>query len=75
MSSRGCRHATGFSLVSVVQGVVFDALRKLMQPAHPEPRKRRIGFVTGDDMPGQTGTASDFVARDRPRPSPASGKP
>lgn len=42
--------------------VVFDAIRKLMQP--PEPRKRRIGFVpTG--RPGEAG--SDFIARDRPR--------
>ncbi len=36
--------------------VVFDAIRSLMQP--PEPRKRRIGFVTGPD--------DETVARDRP---------
>jgi hypothetical protein len=45
--------------------VVFDAIRGLMQP--PEPKKKRIGFVTDDDKPGQTGSASDFIARDRPR--------
>jgi hypothetical protein len=41
--------------------VVFDAIRKLMRP--PEPKKKRIGFVTDDDRPG---SASDFIARDRP---------
>jgi len=41
--------------------VVFDALRRLMQP--PEPKKRRIGFVTTDRL-GDSG--SDFIARDRP---------
>jgi hypothetical protein len=45
--------------------VVFDAIRKLMQP--PEPKKKRIGFVTDDDRSGQTGSGSDFIARDRPR--------
>jgi len=40
--------------------VVFDAIRKLMQP--PEPMKKRIGFVTDDGRPGST---SDFIARDR----------
>jgi hypothetical protein len=45
--------------------VVFDAIRQLMQP--PEPKKKRIGYVTDDDKPGQTGSGSDFVARDRPR--------
>jgi hypothetical protein len=40
---------------------VFDALRRLMQT--PEPKKRRIGFVTTDRQ-GETG--SDFIARDRP---------
>ena len=44
---------------------VFDAIRSLMQS--PEPKKKRIGFVTDDDKPGQTGPGSDFVARDRPR--------
>jgi len=54
--------------------VAFDALRKLMQP--PEPKKRRIGFVIDEGLPGQTGTASDFVARDRPRRNKfRSGKP
>jgi hypothetical protein len=32
----------------------------------PEPKKKRIGFVTDDDKPGHTGSGSDFVARDRP---------
>jgi hypothetical protein len=32
----------------------------------PEPKKKRIGFVTDDDKPGHTGSASDFIARDRP---------
>jgi hypothetical protein len=44
--------------------VVFDAIRQLMQP--PEPKKKRIGFVTDDDKPGQTGSGSDFIARERP---------
>ena len=44
--------------------VVFDAIRSLMQP--PEPKKKRIGFITDDDKPGQTGSGSDFIARDRP---------
>jgi hypothetical protein len=26
--------------------VVFDAIRELMSP--PEPKKRRIGFISGD---------------------------
>jgi hypothetical protein len=43
---------------------VFDAIRSLMQP--PEPKKKRIGFVTDDDKPGQAGSGSDFIARDRP---------
>ena len=46
--------------------VVFDAIRSLMQP--PEPKKKRIGFLTDDDKPGQTGSGSDFIARDRPAP-------
>jgi hypothetical protein len=45
--------------------VVFAAIKQLMLP--PEPKKRRIGFVTDDDRPGQTGSSSDFIARDRPR--------
>ena len=44
---------------------VFDAIRQLMQP--PEPKKKRIGFVTDDNKPGQTGSASDFIVRDRRR--------
>ena len=47
---------------------VFDAIRNLMQP--PEPKKKRIGFVTDDDKPGQTGSGSDFIARDRPAAKP-----
>jgi hypothetical protein len=46
--------------------VVFDAIRRLMQPA--VPKKRRIGFATGDDRPG---SASGFLARDKP-PRPCS---
>lgn len=41
--------------------VVFDAIHQLMQP--PEPKKKRIGFVTDD---GRSGSGSDFIARDRP---------
>jgi hypothetical protein len=44
--------------------VVFDTIRQLMLP--PEPRKKRIGFITDDDKPGHTGSGSDFIARDRP---------
>ena len=44
--------------------VVFDAIRSLMQP--PEPKKKRIGFITDDDKPGRTSSGSDFIARDRP---------
>ena len=44
--------------------VVFATIKQLMQP--PEPKKKRIGFVTDDDKPGQTGSGSDFIARDRP---------
>jgi hypothetical protein len=47
--------------------VVFDTIRQLMQP--PEPKKKRIGFVTEDDRPGHTGSRSDFIAHDRPRRS------
>jgi hypothetical protein len=47
--------------------VVFAAIKQLMLP--PEPKKKRIGFVTDDDKPGQTGSSSDFIARDRPRRS------
>ena len=34
---------------------VFDALRELMTP--PDPPKRPVGFVTGDDK-GKKGSAS-----------------
>jgi hypothetical protein len=44
--------------------IVFAAIKQLMQP--PEPKKKRIGFVTDDDKPGHTGSGSDFVAHDRP---------
>ena len=44
--------------------VVFDALRKLMQPVEPAPSKRRIGFGPDDN---RTGSGSDFIARDRSR--------
>jgi hypothetical protein len=48
--------------------VVFDALRKLMQPLEPHPRKRRIGFGPDDN---RTGSSSDFIARDKPARRPA----
>jgi hypothetical protein len=41
--------------------VVFACIRQLMQPA--VPKKRRIGFATGDD---RSGSASGFLARDKP---------
>jgi hypothetical protein len=44
---------------------LVSAIRQLLQP--PEPKKKRIGFVTDDDRPGQTGSGSDFLARDRSR--------
>jgi hypothetical protein len=47
--------------------IVFAAIKQLMLP--PEPKKKRIGFVTDDDKPGHTGSGSDFIARDRPRRS------
>jgi len=43
--------------------VVFDAIRNLMQP--PEPKKKRIGFITDDGRSGGN-SASDFTARDKP---------
>jgi hypothetical protein len=46
--------------------VVFDALRRLMQPLEPHPGKRRIGFGPDDN---RTGSISDFIARDRPAKS------
>jgi hypothetical protein len=46
--------------------VVFDAIRKLMQPPAPEPKKRRIGFGPDDD---RTGSSSNFIVRDRPAKS------
>jgi len=42
--------------------VVFDVLRKLMEPTAPEPKKRRIGFGPDDN---RTGSSSDFMARDK----------
>ena len=45
--------------------VVFATIKQLMLPS--APKKKRIGFVTDDDKPGQTGSGSDFIARDRPR--------
>ncbi len=44
--------------------VVFATIKQLMQP--PEPKKKRIGFITDDDRSGQTGSSSDFIAHDRP---------
>ena len=44
---------------------LLAAIRSLITP--PEPKKKRIGFVTDDDRPGQTGSGSDFLARDRSR--------
>jgi hypothetical protein len=44
---------------------LLAAIRSLITP--PEPKKKRIGFVTDDDKPRQTGSGSDFIARDRPR--------
>jgi len=44
---------------------LVSAIRQLLQP--PEPKKKRIGFITDDDKPGHTGSGSDFIARDRPR--------
>jgi hypothetical protein len=48
--------------------VVFDAIRQLMQS--PEPKKKRIGFITDDGRSGHTGSDSDFIARDRPATKP-----
>jgi hypothetical protein len=45
--------------------MVFAAIKQLMQP--PEPKKKRIGFITDDGRSGQAGSGSDFIARDRPR--------
>ena len=44
---------------------LLTAIRSLITP--PPPKKKRIGFVTDDDKPGQTGSGSDFVVRDRQR--------
>jgi len=52
--------------------VVFDAIRGLMQPPAPEPKKRRIGFGPNDD---RTGSSSDFIARDKPAGRRRSRKP
>jgi hypothetical protein len=45
--------------------VVFATIKQPMQP--PEPKKKRIGFITDDGRSGQTGSGSDFIAHDRPR--------
>jgi hypothetical protein len=45
--------------------MVFAVIKQLMQP--PEPKKKRIGFITDDGRSGQAGSGSDFIARDRPR--------
>jgi len=45
--------------------VVFATIKQLMQP--PEPKKKRIGFITDDGRSSQSGSGSDFIARDRPR--------
>ena len=34
----------------------------------PEPKKKRIGFITDDGRSGQTGSSADFIARDMQRP-------
>lgn len=52
--------------------VVFDAIRKLMQPPAPEPKKRRIGLGPDDD---RTGSNSGFIARDKPAGRRRSRKP
>ena len=57
MESKLATHDKNFQLV-------FAAIKQLMQP--PEPKKKRIGFITDDDRSGQTGSGSDFIARDRP---------
>ena len=46
---------------------LVGAIRQLLQPPQPEPKKRRIGFGPDD---GRTGSASDFIARDRPAEKP-----
>jgi hypothetical protein len=43
---------------------LLAAIRSLITP--PPPEKKRIGFVTDDDKPGQAGSSSDFIAHDRP---------
>jgi len=45
-------------------GSLVSAIRQLLQP--PEPRRKRIGFVTDDDRAGKPGSSSDFIVRDRP---------
>jgi hypothetical protein len=47
---------------------LLAAIRSLITP--PEPKKKRIGFVTDDDKPGHTGSGSDFIARDGPHRKP-----
>jgi len=46
---------------------LIGAIRQLLQPPQPEPRKRRIGFGPDDN---RTGSISDFVARHRPATKP-----
>ena len=43
---------------------LLAAIRSLITP--PEPKKKRIGFITDDGRPGPPGSGSDFIARDRP---------
>jgi len=45
--------------------VVFATTKQLMQP--PEPKRKRIGSITDDNKPGQAGSDSNSIARDRPR--------
>jgi len=44
---------------------LLATINSLMTP--PEPKRKRIGFVTDDEASGRTGSGSDFIARDRPR--------
>jgi len=43
---------------------LLAAIRSLITP--PEPKKKRIGFITDDGRSGGS-SASDFIAHDRPR--------
>jgi hypothetical protein len=44
---------------------LLAAIRSLI--AQPAPKRRRIGFVTEDDRGKQSGSTTDFIARDKPR--------